>query len=65
MDSAYLYAYANNGQGVVAPNKSGYFLAEVNVGQNSPPARTAFIETDAYVVARRFIGWGVPVRKFN
>ena len=65
MAVSYMYSYVNNGQGYVAPNQNGYFLAEVNLGQNSPPARTAFIETDAYVVARRFIGWGVPIRKFN
>jgi hypothetical protein len=62
MAVSYMYSYVNNGQGVVAADQSGYFLAEVNMGQNSPAARTAFIETDAYVVARKFIGWGVPIR---
>jgi hypothetical protein len=62
MAVAYLYADVNVGQGYIAPSQNAYFLADVNIGQNSPQNPTAFIESDAYVVARRFIGWGTPIR---
>ena len=62
MAVAYLYADTNVGQGYVAPTRNAYFLADANIGQTSPQNRSAFIESDAYVVARRFIGWGVPLK---
>lgn len=62
MAVAYMYADTNTGQGYIAPSRNAYFLADVNIGQTSPQSRTAFIESDAYVVARRFIGWGVPLK---